>query len=97
VAAAQEDLVHAFGTSILPRLTPILATGWARDPLALGSYSLALPGHADARAILATPIDGRIFFAGEAVSKCFFSTAHGAFETGIKAAQALAAGIVQTK
>jgi monoamine oxidase len=94
VAAAQEDLARAFGASILPRLTPILATGWARDPLSLGSYSHALPGHADARAVLATPVDGRIFFAGEAVSKHFFSTAHGAFETGIMAAREAVEGML---
>lgn len=90
VSAARDDLARAFGASILPRLTPIVATGWARDPLSLGSYSHALPGQADARATLATPVDGRIFFAGEAVSRAFFSTAHGAFETGVAAARAVA-------
>ncbi|MGD0633551.1 MAG: NAD(P)/FAD-dependent oxidoreductase [Beijerinckiaceae bacterium] len=93
VSAARDDLARAFGASILPRLTPIVATSWARDPLALGSYSHALPGQADARAVLATPVDGRIFFAGEAVSRHFFSTAHGAFETGVVAAQAAAGGV----
>ena len=43
-----------------------------------GSYSYALPGHAGDRAKLAAPVDGRLFFAGEATSPNFFSTAHGA-------------------
>jgi len=30
------------------------------------------------RALLAAPVDGRLFFAGEATSPNFFSTAHGA-------------------
>ena len=41
-------------------------------------YSHALPGYAEMRAVLAAPVDGRLFFAGEATSPNFFSTAHGA-------------------
>ena len=37
-------------------------------------------------AALAAPVDGRLFFAGEAVSPHAFSTAHGAWETGLRAA-----------
>ena len=88
-AAALEEIAEALGTGFRRRLTPILATAWARDPLSLGSYSHALPGRADARAVLATPVDGRIVFAGEATSPHFFSTAHGAFETGLAAARTL--------
>jgi monoamine oxidase len=41
---------------------------------------------------LAAPVDGRLFFAGEACSKHSFSTAHGAYLTGVEAAeQAIAA------
>jgi monoamine oxidase len=32
------------------------------------------------------PVDNRLFFAGEACSPSDFSTAHGAYETGITAA-----------
>jgi monoamine oxidase len=38
------------------------------------------------RATLAAPIDGRLFFAGEATSPNFFSTAHGARDSGERAA-----------
>jgi monoamine oxidase len=31
-------------------------------------------------------VDGRLFFAGEATSSKFFSTTHGAHETGLRAA-----------
>ncbi len=34
------------------------------------------------------PVDNRLFFAGEACSSNFFSTAHGAYETGTAAAEA---------
>ncbi len=46
-------------------------------------------GHAGARAALATPVDDRLFFAGEACSSTDFSTAHGACRTGIDAAEAI--------
>ena len=38
------------------------------------------------RAVLAAPVDGRLFFAGEATSPNFFSTAHGARDSGERAA-----------
>jgi monoamine oxidase len=67
---------------------------WAADPWARGSYSCALPGAADGRAVLAAPVDDRLFFAGEACSCHDFSTAHGAFLTGVVAAeQAIAARV----
>ena len=43
-----------------------------------GAYSAALPGQTDQRPRLAKPLDGRLFFAGEATSPEFHSTAHGA-------------------
>ena len=88
---AISQIVAALGSSFRKRLKPVTVSGWARDPLALGSYSHALPGHAGARAILAAPVGGRLFFAGEAVSPHFFSTAHGAWQTGLAAAAAVAA------
>jgi monoamine oxidase len=83
---AATELVGLFGSGIRARLRPLVQTGWGRDPFALGSYSYALPGHADARAALAAPVDGRLFFAGEACSRHDFTTAHGAYLTGIEAA-----------
>jgi monoamine oxidase len=73
------------------RLHPIAATAWARDPYARGSYSHAMPGHADARLALAAPVDGRLFFAGEACMVHDFSTAHGAYRSGVAAADAVIA------
>jgi monoamine oxidase len=37
--------------------------------------------------VLAAPVDGRLFFAGEATSPHFFSTAHGARDSGDRAAE----------
>ena len=80
--------MRLLGSEMRKRLTPLAATAWGADPHALGSYSHALPGHAGDRAILAAPVDDRIFFAGEACSARFFSTVHGAWMTGEEAARA---------
>jgi len=46
-----------------------------------------LPSKADCRAELAAPVDNRLLFAGEACSRSDYSTAHGAYLTGIPAAE----------
>jgi monoamine oxidase len=86
---AMNELVDVMGSAFRQRLHPIVSTAWSSDPFSLGSYSYAEPGHAGDRAVLAAPVDGRIFFAGEACSKYHFSTAHGAYRSGRKAAMAV--------
>jgi monoamine oxidase len=85
-AAAIDEITALLGSDYRKKLRPLASSAWELDPFATGSYSYALPGHADARAKLATPVDSRIFFAGEATSPNFFSTCHGALESGIRAA-----------
>ena len=88
IAAASIDEIAGFlGTDFRTKLKPLAESHWAQDPFARGSYSHALPGHADKRAVLAAPVDGRLFFAGEATSPGFFSTAHGARDSGERAAK----------
>jgi monoamine oxidase len=89
---ALSELADLVGASFPRRLKLLAASSWATDPYALGSYSYARPGFADARAVLARPQAGRIFIAGEACSRHRYSTAHGAYQTGYEAAErALAA------
>lgn len=88
---AVAELSGVFGSAFAPRIKPLRIHCWGRDPLALGSYSYALPGKADDRRILAAPVDQRLFFAGEACSVTDFSTAHGAWHTGIAAADQIIA------
>jgi monoamine oxidase len=85
-AAAIDEIVTLLGSDLRRNLKPLAESRWAHDPFARGSYSHALPGHAGARAVLAAPVDGRLFFAGEATSPNFFSTAHGARDSGERAA-----------
>jgi monoamine oxidase len=84
---AVSELVGLFGSRFAPRLKQIRIHRWGRDPLSRGSYSYAVPGSADCRRMLAEPVDDRLFFAGEACSEHDFSTAHGAFNTGVEAAE----------
>lgn len=93
VAFACDELAGLFGSGIRNRLEPIAQSRWGRQPFARGSYSHALPGHAEARAVLARDVDGRLFFAGEACSMQDFSTAHGALQTGLAAARAVRASL----
>jgi monoamine oxidase len=83
---AIEELTSLLGSRFRNRVSVMAHSEWAGDRLSGGSYSYALPGHAGDRAIPAEPVDGRLFFAGEATSPTFFSTAHGAYQSGRRAA-----------
>ena len=85
---AIDQIAAHLGTDIRKRLSPIFGSAWGRDPWALGAYSYARPGDAEARPILAAPVDDRLFFSGEACSVNDYSTAHGAYRTGELAAEA---------
>ena len=83
---AVSELTGVLGNAFAKRVRPIRVHRWGADPFSRGSYSYALPGMTDCRARLAAPVDGRLFFAGEACSAHHFSTAHGAWITGVAAA-----------
>jgi monoamine oxidase len=84
---AIDQLAALWGNDIRKQLHPIAVSGWGCDRFARGSYSYAKVGHAGARARLAAGVDDRLFFAGEACSPHDFSTAHGAYRTGVQAAE----------
>ncbi|HEY6454311.1 MAG TPA: NAD(P)/FAD-dependent oxidoreductase [Steroidobacteraceae bacterium] len=87
VAFAIGELRELLGADFARGLEPITATRWAQEHTIGGAYSHALPGHAQARAVLARPVSERLCFAGEACSRTDFSTAHGAWQSGLVAAQ----------
>jgi monoamine oxidase len=74
-AQAIDDVVALLGHDIRKSLKPLAESRWGADPFARGAYSHALPGHAGKRAVLAAPVD------------VFFSTAHGARDSGERAAR----------
>jgi len=86
-AFGADELAGRFGSRIRSCLRPLVGSAWSDDPYARGSYSYALPGHAGDRAVWAEPVDERLFFAGEAVSPHDFSTTHGAYLSGLDAAE----------
>ena len=85
-AESINEIAGFLGNDFRRKLKPLAESRWAHDPFARGSYSHALPGHAGDRTLLAAPVDERLFFAGEATSPHFFSTAHGARDSGERAA-----------
>nr|WP_281167357.1 NAD(P)/FAD-dependent oxidoreductase [Meiothermus rufus] len=84
---ALETLRQALGR---PDLTPCKArlVHWRDDPYTLGAYSKASVGAARARSLLAHPVQGRLFFAGEHTApNAWAATVHGAYASGRRAAQ----------
>jgi monoamine oxidase len=89
------EFVGMFGGGIRGHLGKAIATSWFTDPWSRGAYSAARPGNAGARGVLAEPVDGRLYFAGEACSIDSFGTCHGAYRTGIHAGHSAATARLQ--
>ena len=89
--AVLAPLRRLLGSTVVERtFAGAVVTRWADDPFAFGSYSIARPGGAMARAVLAEPILGRVFLAGEATApNGWYSTAGGAWLAGRAAIAAI--------
>ncbi|HAZ45876.1 MAG TPA: monoamine oxidase [Cyanobacteria bacterium UBA11369] len=86
VENAMKLLRRSHGNSI-PNPEAVIITKWASDRFCLGSYStMPVGAKASDRIALSTPIANRLFFAGEATSKEYPATVHGAFLSGIREA-----------
>ena len=86
-AEAMAALRAMFGSSV-PDPVAIRTTSWADDRFSHGSYSYhALGSSRRDRVALGQPVDGRLFFAGEATEPDYSSTAHGAYLSGRRAAR----------
>lgn len=68
------------------RLDRATIADWQADPFSRGAYSYAGVGGADARAALARPVEGTLFFAGEATHAGQSGTVAGAIASGYRAA-----------
>ncbi|MGB1252108.1 MAG: flavin monoamine oxidase family protein [Candidatus Promineifilaceae bacterium] len=90
IERAMDVVTKMFGD--MPAPTGFVRTGWAKDRFAQGSYSFDKVGQqADDRTNLGKPVDGKLFFAGEATHATFLGTVHGAYETGVRAAREILA------
>jgi len=90
VTSAMQTLRTIFGSTI-PQPIDYQITRWASDPYALGSYSFnALGATSKMRDVLAGSVNKQIFFAGEATHRGYFGTTHGAYLSGVRAADEVA-------
>jgi len=86
VAGAMKTLRVMFGNDI-PDPEGFLITRWGKDPLAFGSYSHIPPfASGEDYDALFEPVDDILFFAGEAASREYPATVHGAYVSGVAAA-----------
>jgi len=92
-AFAIDEIASHFGNGVRRNLSFLHATAWDLDPWSLGGYSYARVGYAAAREALAEPLEGRLFFAGEASTPTFAATCHGAYLTGERAAAEIGAAL----
>ncbi|XP_045792774.1 lysine-specific histone demethylase 1 homolog 1 [Trifolium pratense] len=81
------DIFHPKGI-VVPDPVQAVCTRWGKDQFAYGSYSyVAVGSSGDDYDILSETVgDGRVFFAGEATSKQYPATMHGAFLSGMREA-----------
>lgn len=89
VDTAVAVLQRMYGPDI-PKPIDSIVTHWNTDPWSLGAYSyLPVGASPDLYEAMAAP-EGRVFFAGEATSKQYPGTTHGAFLSGIREAERVA-------
>lgn len=90
-ALVMNAIRKTYGQSF-PNPVKSLVTRWLQNPLTLGSYSYIPPGASNEdRQTLAEPIANRVFFAGEATHELYPSTVHGAYLSGIREGERIAA------
>ena len=87
VAFAMSALAEIYGDKLRGMLARSFATRWGKDPFARGSWSMATPGNADKRLVLAQPHHDRVFFAGEATDPVWAARVGGAYASGLRAAR----------
>ena len=87
IQAGLQDLEQMFEIPLAERLVDALFIDWQADPYARMAYSYVPVNGLGVRSQLAQPVDQVLFFAGEATHPTRAATVHGAFESGIRAAQ----------
>lgn len=87
---ALDSLAATFGltrTEIDRQVDSAHTHDWQSDPFSRGAYCYAAVGGKNAHAALARPIEGTLFFAGEATSADQTGTVAGAIASGRRAAR----------
>ena len=87
VEEVMRDLRGMFGSSIGDPSSATF-TRWSADPFARGSYSHVPPGGSTKDyEEMAQPVEDRLFFAGEATTRRYPGTVHGALISGEREAR----------
>ncbi|HJL16536.1 MAG TPA: FAD-dependent oxidoreductase [Sandaracinaceae bacterium LLY-WYZ-13_1] len=90
VALARRGLA-ALVDGPVPAAHDTIVTRWRADPFARGAYShLGVGATGDDHDTLAAPVDDVLWFAGEHTHRAYPATAHGAYLSGVRAAEAVA-------
>jgi len=85
--AALASVESIFGRGARAMLQAACVKDWMQDPYSRGAYSYVLVGGMGAREQLAAPLDGAVFFAGEATESEEPGTVAGALRSGVRAAR----------
>jgi monoamine oxidase len=88
-----DRVAAVFGEGIRRHFVRSIVSAWDTDPWVLGAYASVKPGHFGAREALATPVENRLFFAGEAIGMPMVATCGGAYWSGTQAIGRIAAGL----
>lgn len=84
------DVLRTLYGRKIPEPEAVQISRWGADPFARGAYSFnAVGADSDTRNRLAALLEDRLFFAGEATSEAYPATVHGAYLSGIDAAEAI--------
>lgn len=96
IGHAVETLGHALGVGagyVADRLEATFTHDWRHDPFTRGGYSYVPVDGLPAQKRLAAPIEGTLFFAGEATNtEGHLGTVHGAIASGRRAAREIVGG-----
>jgi monoamine oxidase len=77
-----DRLCAIFGADTRRHCARAMMTNWGAERFVRGAYAVARPGRAGARAVLAQPVAGRIYFAGEHLAGPLIQTCGGARLSG---------------
>ena len=105
IAITKSALSNMSGEKIDADIQPegIQLTRWSLDSTSFGAYSVAEPKNWYQREILAEPVEDtkgtkRLFFAGEGTARAIYNGSYpGAYESGVKAARDIHAGMLEAE
>lgn len=95
LALASLDTVFGKQAKARDRLQAAYLHDWQADVFSCGAYSYVTAGNAGARKALAAPLQGTLFFAGEATDEAAAATVTGALQSGKRAARQVLAALLR--